>query len=36
MQTGRVLRLDPKKQRFIADADANSYLNQPMRKPWKI
>jgi len=36
MQTGRVLRFNPKKQRFIDDADANSYVNQPMRKPWKI
>lgn len=36
MQTGRVLHFDPKKQRFINDKEANSYINQPMRGPWKI
>jgi predicted dehydrogenase len=36
LQTGRVLRFDPKKQRFIKDRDANSYINQPMRKPWRL
>ena len=36
MQTGRVLRFDSKKQRFIGDKDANSYINQPMRGPWKV
>ncbi len=36
MQTGRVLRFDSKKQRFIGDKDANNYVNQPMRGPWKI
>ncbi len=36
LQTGRVLRFDPKKQRFIDDKDANSYIHQPMRKPWKV
>src|SRR5262249_7508349 len=36
MQTGRLLRFNPKKQRFIDDADANSYINQPMRKPWHV
>ncbi len=36
VQTGRVLRFDGKTQRFIDDADANSYVEQPMRAPWKI
>ena len=36
MQTGRVLHFDSKKQRFINDKDANSYINQPMRGPWKL
>jgi predicted dehydrogenase len=36
MQTGRVLRYDSKKQRFIDDRDANSYIRQPMRAPWKV
>jgi predicted dehydrogenase len=36
MQTGRVLHFDPKKQRFIDDKDANSYIHQPMRGPWKV
>lgn len=36
MQTGRVLRFDSKKQRFVGDKDANSYINQPMRGPWKV
>jgi len=36
MQTGRVLRYDGKKHRFIDDADANRYVLQPMRSPWKI
>ena len=36
LQTGRVLHFDPKKQRFIQDKDANSYINQPMRGSWKL
>ena len=36
LQTSRVLRFDTKKQRFINDKDANSYINQPMRAPWKL
>lgn len=36
MQTGRVLRFDPKKQRFINDKDANRYIHQPMRGSWKL
>ena len=36
LQTGRVLHFDPKTQRFIKDDEANSYVSQPMRAPWKI
>lgn len=35
-QTGRVLHFNPTKQRFINDAEANSYIHQPMRGPWKV
>jgi predicted dehydrogenase len=36
LQTGRVLRFDPKKQRFIDDKQANRYISQPMRAPWRV
>ena len=36
LQTGHVLHFDPKKQRFINDKLANSYILQPMRAPWKL
>ena len=36
LQTGRPLRFDPKKQRFIDDPEANSYVLQPYRGPWKL
>jgi predicted dehydrogenase len=36
VQTGRVLRFDPKKQRFIDDKKANALIYQPMRSPWKL
>jgi myo-inositol 2-dehydrogenase/D-chiro-inositol 1-dehydrogenase len=36
LQTGRVLHFDPKKQRFIKDKEANRYVSQPMRRPWKV
>lgn len=36
MQTGRVLHFDPKRQRFIHDDEANQYIRQPMRGPWKL
>ncbi len=36
VQTGRVLRFDPAKQRFIDDDKANALISQPMRAPWKI
>lgn len=36
LQTGRVLHFDDKKQRFITDKEANTYIHQPMRGPWHI
>lgn len=36
LQTGRVLHFDSARQRFVNDADANSYIQQPMRGPWKV
>jgi predicted dehydrogenase len=36
LQTGRPLHFDPKKQRFINDPRANSYISQPMRGNWKL
>lgn len=36
LQTGRPLHFDPRKQRFIKDAEANSYISQPMRGNWKL
>ncbi len=36
LQTGRVLRFDSKKQRFINDKAANAYISQPMRSPWVL
>ena len=36
LQTGRVLHFDPKKQRFTDDKEANGYIHQPMRGPWKV
>ncbi len=36
VETGRPLHFDSKKQRFIKDAEANSYIKQAMRGPWKI
>ena len=36
LQTGRVLHFDSKRQRFLDDKDANSYIHQPMRGPWKV
>ena len=36
VETGRPLRFNPKTQRFINDAQANAYIKQPMRAPWKI
>jgi predicted dehydrogenase len=36
VETGRPLRFNPKTQRFINDTQANAYIKQPMRAPWKI
>ena len=36
VETGRPLHFDSATQRFINDAKANSYIEQPMRGPWKI
>jgi predicted dehydrogenase len=36
VQTGKPLHFDSKTQRFIDDPVANSYIEQPMRAPWKI
>jgi predicted dehydrogenase len=35
-QLNRPLKFDPVKQLFIDDAEANSYIDQPMRGDWKI
>ncbi|MBM3821863.1 MAG: Gfo/Idh/MocA family oxidoreductase [Verrucomicrobia bacterium] len=36
MQTGKVLRFDSKRQRFIGDREANRHILEPMRGPWKL
>jgi predicted dehydrogenase len=36
LRTRRRLKFDSDKQRFINDEEANSYINQPMRGPWKV
>ena len=36
VETGRPLHFNSKKQRFIDDARANAFVEQPMRGPWKI
>lgn len=36
MQLNRSLQFDPVKQLFTGDAEANTYINQPMRGDWKI
>lgn len=36
LRTRRVLHFDSCKQRFIEDDDANSYIQQPARDPWKV
>lgn len=34
--TNRKLKWDPKKEEFIGDADANTYIDRPRRKPWEL
>jgi predicted dehydrogenase len=34
--TGRKLKWDPKKEKFIGDAEANALLDRPMRAPYSI
>ncbi len=36
IRTGRKLRWDPVKERFIGDEAANGFLNVPMRAPWHL
>ncbi|MEP7317826.1 MAG: Gfo/Idh/MocA family oxidoreductase [Panacibacter sp.] len=36
MQLHRSLKFDPATQLFVDDAEANSFVNQPMRGDWKI
>jgi len=36
MKTGRKLKWDPQKERFIADDSANRLLSRPMRYPWTV
>jgi predicted dehydrogenase len=36
IRTGRKLRFDPVKQRFIDDEGANRLADQPMRAPWHL
>jgi myo-inositol 2-dehydrogenase / D-chiro-inositol 1-dehydrogenase len=36
VQTGGPLRYDSKAEKFIDDEQANSFIQQPMRAPWKI
>jgi predicted dehydrogenase len=34
--TGRSLKWDPIKEEFIGDAEANRWLDRPMRAPWRL
>jgi len=36
MRTGRKLRWDPDKERFLGDDAANRMLSKPMRSPWML
>ncbi|MCJ7682503.1 MAG: gfo/Idh/MocA family oxidoreductase, partial [Candidatus Aminicenantes bacterium] len=36
VRLGRPLRFDPIEERFIDDPDANRYIHQPMRAPWRL
>jgi predicted dehydrogenase len=33
---GRKLRWDPKKQQFMSDEEANRFLSEPYRAPWRL
>jgi predicted dehydrogenase len=35
-QLRRPLQWDPRKEQFVGDDEANSLINQPMRKPWTL
>jgi len=34
--TGRKLRWDPAQETFVGDEEANTFLERPMRAPWKL
>jgi len=36
VQVGRPLQFDPIAQRFVNDDEANRFVNQPMRAPWRL
>ena len=36
VRLGRKLYFDPEKQKFIGDDEANRYIHQPMRAPWRV
>lgn len=36
VQTGRVLRFNPDRQRFVNDGKADAYVSQPMRGRWSV
>jgi len=36
MKTGRKLKWDPQKERFINDDEADKMLSRPMRSPWRL
>jgi predicted dehydrogenase len=36
MRTGRRLKWDDARERFVGDSDANRYLTRQYRKPWKL
>jgi len=36
LRLGRPLKWDPKKERFIGDAEANDIIAPKMRAPWRL
>ena len=36
IRTGRTLRWDPARERFLGDPDADRYLSSAMRAPWRL